>query len=900
MQPRFMSLWRSPAGAVRPRLRALCVPAVALVALAACSTLSGTGGAEPPAPSPAEPVPPPATPLPAGPPAEPEPPDPAAWVEATLASLTLEEKVGQLVVPWIDGSLVPVGSPAWERLRRWVVEDGVGGFVVSVGPPLEIAAKLNALQRMARVPLLMAADVERGPAQRLADAVVLPYGIRTGGATEFPPAMGVGATGDPRLSYEIGRITAAEVRAVGIHMAYAPVVDVNNNPANPIINTRSFGSDPALVARMGAARVLGLQEHGVYATAKHFPGHGDTSLDSHLALNYLGFGRARADSVELPPFRAAIEAGVTAVMVANVAFPGLAGDSLPATLSPQLTTGLLVEDLGFDGLVVVDALDMDAVAALYTVEQANVRAIQAGADVLLMPTSAPRAMGAVIDAVRRGEIPEARIDRSVRKILALKAGQGLHRQRFVDVEAVPLVVGSPAHQPLARAAAERSITVPRDQNGLLPLDPARTPRVLSVQYVDDTDPYAGDVFHRALAGSFREVRRIRLDRGSHPAALADVRRAAASADLVLFSAYVRVGDRKGGIGIPDSLAALAGELAAGKPTVLLSFGNPYILEQVPDAGTLMLAWAGHPPLQQAAADALLGRIPVTGKLPLDLPPFHVVGEGLEIPARTAAGTTRRAPRTAPLQPAPPEAAALHPRLPAVVDSIVLDALAEGAAPGAAVAVGRGGKLVHLAGYGRTDYAPDAPAVSDSTLWDMASLTKVVATTTALMLLVDDGRMELDAPLARYLPEWAGGGRPAITIRDLLLHRAGLPAYGATWQTARGREAYLREILALPQAYPPRTRTVYSDYGAILMALAAERVTGMELDAFMEERIFAPLGMRDTGFNPVGWRDVPYVVSDDARLPAGVPSCDARSPANRRLCPPPPPAAGCPAPPGPPP
>src|SRR5690606_22700428 len=270
-----------------------------------------------------------------------------AWAEATLRRLTLREKVAQLVVPWIDGSYLAVGTDAYERLRGWVQDDGVGGVIISIGPPLEVASKLNLLQELAPLPLLVAADVERGPAQRPTARTARPSGIELGGGTDVPPIMALGATGDERLAYEVGRITALEVRATGIHMAYAPVVDVNYNPSNPIVNTRSYGEDPELVARLGAAHIRGLQDHGVLATAKHFPGHGDTEVDSHIGLPILEFDRERLEAVELPPFRAAIEAGVAAVMVAHIAFPSLTGDSTPASLSRAITTGLLREELGF-------------------------------------------------------------------------------------------------------------------------------------------------------------------------------------------------------------------------------------------------------------------------------------------------------------------------------------------------------------------------------------------------------------------------------------------------------------------------------------------------------------------------------------------------------------------------
>jgi beta-glucosidase-like glycosyl hydrolase/CubicO group peptidase (beta-lactamase class C family) len=761
-----------------------------------------------------------------------------AWAEQTLARLSLRQKVAQMVVPWLDGAYLALGTEAHERLRAWVQDQQVGGVVVSVGPPLEIAAKLNLLQELAEVPLLVAADVERGPAQRLVGGTVLPYGIETGGGTDFPPIMALGAIGDERLAYEVGRITALESRAVGIHMAYAPVVDVNNNPANPIINTRSYGEDPRLVARLGVAHIKGLQENGVLATAKHFPGHGNTSTDSHIGLPVLPIDRAGADSVELPPFRAAIEAGVAAVMVAHVAFPAIAGDSTPATLSPELTNGLLRDALGFDGLIVTDALDMGAITTRYGAAEAAVRAVKAGADVLLMPLDVAATIDAVVAAVERGEIPESRIDRSVRKLLRIKGSLGLHRERTVDLAKIPNVVGSPAHQAVAREVAERSITLVRDRDRLLPVSPLRARRVLSIVYTDDVDPFAGRVFNRELASRYGAVRSVLLDRSVHPTRLDSLMSAVDSADVVFISSFIRVIDRKGGLAVPPAVAKFVSAVAAKRPTVVTSFGNPYILSQFPGVGTYAVAWGPAAVAQTAAARAIAGEIPFAGKLPISLPPDHPLGSGI--------------PMENTLRFARPEEVGMDSEALAKVDRLLTDAVTGGAIPGAALAVGRHGRLVRLQGYGRLDPRPGFGPVTDSTLYDLASLTKVIGTTSAAILLVDEGKLDLDAPVSRYLPEWTGGGgKERVTIRHLLTHTSGLPAYGPLWQELRGREAYLRRIAAMGLEAPPGQRMVYSDYGLILLGLIIERLADRPLDEFLEARVFGPLGMRDTRYDPLG-------------------------------------------------
>src|SRR6185503_12896357 len=329
-------------------------------------------------------------PQPAQFPGQPAPPE--VNIEALLESLSLRDRIAQLVIPWIPGSYAAFDDEAFARMQAWVDSLHVGGLLVSVGSPFDVAAKLNRLQERSRLPLLVASDLEGGTA------------IRLNGGTPFPPNMGVAATGSDSDAYELGRITALEGRAVGIHLAFAPVADVNNNPANPIINTRSFGEDPAAVGRLVAAEVRGIQEHGMLAGAKHFPGHGDTGTDSHITLAVSTADWPRLDSVELVPFRSAIAAGVASIMSAHIAMPGIDGGQLrPGTVVPGILTGILRDSLGFKGLVVTDALNMGGVANTYGAE-AGVRAFIAGADLLLQPADPRMTISAMAAALARGEI----------------------------------------------------------------------------------------------------------------------------------------------------------------------------------------------------------------------------------------------------------------------------------------------------------------------------------------------------------------------------------------------------------------------------------------------------------------------------------------------------------------
>jgi beta-glucosidase-like glycosyl hydrolase/CubicO group peptidase (beta-lactamase class C family) len=792
----------------------------------------------------------------------------AGWVEATLASLTLRQKAAQLVIPRIPGGFLPTEGESWERMRHWVERDGIGGVIATIGPPMEQAVKFNALQELAAIPLLVTADMEHGPGQLLNGGVVLPYGLENGGATAFPPLMALGAAGDPSLAYELGRVTAAEARAVGVHMTYAPVVDVNNNPANPIINTRSYGADPELVARMATAHIRGLQENGMLATAKHFPGHGDTGTDSHIELPVITVSKARADSIELVPYRAAIDAGVSAVMTAHIAFPALTGDSLPATLSGEILTGLLREELGFDGIITTDAMDMGAIVRNYGATVAPIMALRAGADLLLQvnPGDVGPVIDAIVEAVERGELTEARLDASVRRLLEAKAGLGLHRARTVDLARVPALLATDAHLAVASDIADRSITVVRDRDRLLPL---LARRVLSIVYTDDPDPFAGRTLQRALGERLPGLRTALLDAAASAAKVDSVRRLAQDADVIVFSPFVRVRAYKGELAVAQQVGDLINEFARTRPTLITAFGNPYLLAQFPEASTYLLAWGQTDPSQRSAARAITGQIDIGGRLPIPIPGVAALGEGMTI-QRTAAGASPSSPLLrrgtevpSPPRLVPPERVGMQPGLNQRIDNIVRTGILAGAAPGAAVAVGRHGQLVHLAGYGKLDLAGSG-SVTDSTIYDLASLTKAVATTTAVMLLYDAGKLEVDAPVAKYLPEWGvAAEKRRVTVRHLLRHDSGLPAWSPLFRNVRGKHAFLERIAATPLAYEPGTRTLYSDLGAILLGLIVERVSGMPLDVFMQERVFGPLGMRDTGFNPIWWLSTSALGDDDA-------------------------------------
>ncbi len=653
-------------------------------------------------------------------PAPPSPPVPTlssdgrAWVERTLDGLSDEALVGQLVIDWVPGGYAAVSSEDFEELERLVVEDKIGGLLPSIGSPLSYAAKLNALQARADVPLLVASDFENGgPGMRINGSYALPSMLPQGGGTDFPPTMAFGAIGDERFAYEYGRITAVEARASGVHVLLAPVLDVNSNPDNPVIATRSFGADPYRVGELGAAFVRGARAGGAFTTGKHFPGHGDTGTDSHVGLPVVTADRARLERVELVPFKRAIAEGIDAIMTAHVQVPRVLGPGAPpATLSPEFLTGLLRDEMGFDGLLFTDALTMRAVTDMYGTGEVAVRAIEAGADVILDPVDVDEAIQAVVAALHEGRITRARLERSARRILEMKARLGLDRERYVSLDRVDEVVGSGPHLAFADSAATRSITLVRDDDRLVPLARSAVGRTVHVIYSPSRMLWASRAFSPALTAALTDVLELHLDERSDSAAYAVAADSLAGAARVVVSAYVSPSAGSGPDALPEPFRTLVRSSALARPTILLSFGSPYLLNALPDVGTYLIAWGDREVSQRAAAAALFGEEAITGRLPIPLPPYYTIGHGLERPkvaAREQLG--EESPLVAAGIVTPGEGSAIpgaHQTLAdpssvgmsaaglARVDSIIRRAVADSAASAVSVAIGRHGRLVSLA------------------------------------------------------------------------------------------------------------------------------------------------------------------------------------------------------------
>ena len=570
------------------------------------------------------------------------------WVRSTLKKMTLEQKVGQMIVPSFHSNFISTDSRQFDELAKAVREYHAGGFLVFggieaapsvllnptygtviLGQPLAAASTLNRLQALAEVPLLNAGDFEAG------------LGFRLAGATAFPRAMAFGAAGDENLAFEAGRVTGEEARALGVHVNFAPVVDVNNNPRNPVINTRSFGEDPAKVGRIASSYIKGLHAAGLMATLKHFPGHGDTDVDSHLGLPVIKHPRERLEQIELPPFKAAIAAGADAIMTGHIEMPALdPAPNTPTTLSEPIITGLLRKELGFDGLVYTDSMVMTGITAMHKPGEAAVRAVKAGNDIVLHSPEHGAAFAAVRDAVASGAIPLAQIEASVMRILRAKASAGLHRNRKVDLEAVASVLGTRRHQAVADEVSQRSLTLLKDERNVVPLKAPRDARVLYLSVLDYPTGWGiaapSRTFIPELRQRWPDVTAIELSDRTTASEIELVGAMARRFDVVIASVFVRTASFSGRMDLAPGLQQLLNGITRhtareSKPFVTVFFGNPYVVTFLRDLPAMLLTYDFYDRAEASAVRAIAGDAAIGGRLPIALPGMYEVGFGLSRP-----------------------------------------------------------------------------------------------------------------------------------------------------------------------------------------------------------------------------------------------------------------------------
>jgi len=573
----------------------------------------------------------------------------ALWVDRSLKKMTLDEKIGQLIEPSINAAFLSTDSEEYERLLHLVRDLKVGGFHVfgsgevmpqvmlnpvwgggnasRKGEPYAAAVLLNRLQSESGIPLLTTADFEGGAAYIL------------NGATRLPRAMVIGATGDEQLAFRAGEVAATEARAVGVNIDFYPVVDVNNNPRNPIINLRSFGEDPALVSRMAVAYIHGIQSAGAFATAKHFPGHGDTAVDTHLGLAVINHPRERLDAVELVPFKAAIAAGVDAIMSSHIILPALdPTPGIPATLSRPILTGLLRNELKFNGLIFTDSMTMDAISKMFTPDRAAAMAVKAGVDIVLHSPDDDLAYKGIKAAVTSGEISEAQVNASVERILRAKARLGLHLNRITDVAAIAPKFGTRAHAQVAQEINDRGLTLIKDERNQVPLTAGRDANVLYLSVLDYASGWRESVPSRAIIPELKwrwpNLTSIEVTDRTTPSEYELIRALVRRTDVVIAGVFVRIASYSGRMDLSAAQIALLDSIAAqDKPFVTVCFGNPYTATFLPKLPAVLLGYEFSDFTERTAARGLMGDIPIGGKLPISLPGMFPIGHGLTRPAK---------------------------------------------------------------------------------------------------------------------------------------------------------------------------------------------------------------------------------------------------------------------------
>jgi beta-N-acetylhexosaminidase len=539
------------------------------------------------------------------------------WVEKTLRNMTLREKIGQMVMVRMSGEFQNWNDPRFLELRRHIEENHLGGFILFRGEANSIAALTNELQRMSKLPLLFAADYERG----------LRMQLRTG--TPFTTNMGVGATGDVQAAYRQGKIIAEEMRAIGVNWLFAPVADINNNPDNPVINIRSFGASPERVGEFVSALAKGVRDGGALATLKHFPGHGDTATDSHIGLSIVPVDKQRINSVELVPFKMGIGSGVDAVMTAHLAMPKVTGDEVPGTLNPKITTDILRKELGFNGIVTTDAMEMGAIKKTYSDEKSVVMAVKAGADIVLLPSDARKTIDSIEAAVKSGELTEERINESVRRLLSAKYRLGITQNRLVDLAKVNQLMEKPENVREANQTAEKSITLLRNGDNVLPMTAEKASKTLFVVIAADDEPIEGVALMPEIARRAPRAKIIRLDPRTVSEEYGAAVKQAADYDAIVIAPFVKRAALKGTVALPENQTNFVRQmLSLNKPVAVVAFGSPYLIRQFPEAKNYVAAYAIEEVAQTAAARAMFGEVPFTGKLPVSVPGIFEIGAGI--------------------------------------------------------------------------------------------------------------------------------------------------------------------------------------------------------------------------------------------------------------------------------
>ena len=747
-----------------------------------------------------------------------------AWVEAKVAKMSLEEKCAQLVMSYASAEDTSRTSDGYKRLVRLVKELKVGGLIFFKGEINQQTELTNELQSLSEIPLLISADYERGLGMRLDDAV------------EFPYNMAIAAANDYKLTYLAGKYIAEEARAIGVHQNYAPMIDVNRDYRNPIVNVRAFSDDPETVVNHAIAFTQGMNEGNAISTAKHFPGHGATDLDSHYELPVISLNKNEMEEYDLLPFKRIISEGIKSIMVGHLDVKAYEeNQSIPSTLSNNIINNLLLNEIKFEGLVVTDAMNMSAITKYYEQDDAIEKAINAGNDIILFPPNDEVAVKAIISSVKSGLIKEERIDFSVKKIISAKKWLGLFDDKLVDTTLISEKVNTKKHKRLASEISEKSITLLKNNKNIIPINPDnyyKTSLVLVRDTRSKNNLKKDKLFEEVLGENLNYVKTTTLSLRSRKKEYTNALKDIDKSDLIVLAYYNSLGRS---LEVNNDHSEFINEiLGKKKPVVFISFGNPYLINQFKDIETYLVTYGETDFSQRAMADALVGKNKIQGKLPITIPQTEFkFGDGIQL-ASLGVYEDYFADSVYDFS---------------EIDNLMQEAIKDEIFPGAVLAVGHRGRLVYHKPFGKFTYDKDDQEVTKKSIFDLASVSKVIGTTSAAMFLYDEGLLELDKKVIDYLPKFNNNGKDKITVRNLLLHNSGLIAFVEYYKKFKTKEEVIDAIMNSKLKYPTGTDYVYSDLGLITLQQIIEKLAGKPLDIFLKEKLFDPIGMKRTMYNP---------------------------------------------------
>ena len=734
-----------------------------------------------------------------------------------LESMTLKDKIAQMIMVRINGEFYNTEHWRKKKVIKLIKNYNIGGIISYTGSVHGTYYNLKEFQENSKIPLFVAADYERGVGQFI-------------DGTLFPTNMAVSATGNPDNAFRQGKITAIEAKAVGVNMIFAPVLDINNNLNNPIINFRSYGDTPETVSEYSLPYIKGIESQNIIACGKHFPGHGDTNTDSHTSLPIINKSIEDLFDNELRPFKDACNNKVRSIMIAHILFPELDHEN-PATLSKKITTDILRKKWEYQGLIVTDALEMGALTSHTWHGEAAVKAIEAGADIILLPIDVEIAINSIYNAVIENRITEERINESVNRIMLEKERMGMFDRNSTTWDNVEKNVKIREHTKTAQKIANESITLVKNNDNLIPLDITKDVTHIMLS-MDDGVKSRFKSYARDIRKTHGNVQEIVINDKLSVLGIKDILKKVKKSDLVLVSMLVRISMDKGISTIDSSHDELITKISKmGIPIIGISFGSPY-LPNYKYLDTYICTYGYGSVSLSAASNAIFGRIDILGKLPVTLNNKYKSGYGLEVKRMSSVFKENKKINFSSTK------------------KIIYNAINDSIFPGAQVFISVGDNIILNEGFGKISNENNAQNVTQNTIYDVASLTKVLSTTPVIMKLIKKNRLDLDFPLKDFYPSYNTKDKKSITIRHLLTHTSGLKDHIAYHEIPdMDRESILKDIVSQDLYYKPDSKIVYSDLGMILLLDIIEKVTGSKLDKLSSKYFYNPLGMHNTMFNP---------------------------------------------------